>query len=161
MTQILRRTAEYLHMMGGWPDHMYLDEISSVDRRVWNWRQRDTYTAVFISVQYGIRVLAQEAALQIRFSNQGVVQYERQIFLLDLPTAGPALLIDPRAAAAALSESIAGDGQEIFLLDIQPAYFLDVAQKRQKTAQPVWVFYFDNGRTAVVNGHTGHLITWL
>jgi hypothetical protein len=159
--QALRRTAQFLQLMGGWPDNLYLQDFTSVDRQHWNSRLWDTYSLSFYSTQQGMPVLTTNSPVVLRFSDRGVIDYRRQIAVLDSPYSDPVTLLDPRDAILIAREDIAdrwGDGA---LVEVYPAFSLAEPVTRQTVAQPAWVFRLDNGMQAVIHGHTGSFLYWL
>lgn len=151
--QALRRVAQYLQFMGGWPDHLWVDTFSATQNFPGNLGQGYTSTISLISVQNGIRLLSDEPPVRLRFSDRGVIDYNRQIVLLDSPLSAKRVLIDPRQAAQAVAEHFEGSSGAVRLSQVYPAYYTGYG-----TAQPVWVFLFKHGEKAVVQGHTGKII---
>ncbi|MDW7651707.1 MAG: two-component system activity regulator YycH [Bacillota bacterium] len=157
--QALRRTAQYLQLMGGWPEHLFLQAFSATSKLNWNSRQWNTYTVSFFSVQQGYPFVTVNPPVILRFSDRGVIDYKRQIVLLDGPSAKPRKLLDPRKAAAVAADRLIIGGGEAALVEVYPAFYLDGL--RQPAAQPVWILHMENNKRAVIHGHTGSFLAWL
>lgn len=159
--QALRRIAQYLQLMGGWPEHVYVEQLTAAEKVAWNKRQWDTYLVSFYSAQKGYRVEYSSHPIRLRFSDRGVIDYRRQICILEAPMAKPELLIEPQLAAMTVADALALENFEALLSDVYPAYYLEHLGTGQTVAQPVWIFAFDQHKKAVVDGHTGRFLTWL
>lgn len=153
LAQALRRAAQYLQFMGGWPDHLWIDPFSAAENLPGNNRQGQAEMISLISVQKGMRLLTAEPTVKLLFSDRGVIDYQRQIVLLDSPLGAKRALIDPRQAALSVAEYLKTDGVTVRLIQVYPAYYVG-----QGTAQPAWVFLFENGQRVFVQGHTGQIL---
>lgn len=151
--QALRRATQYLQFMGGWPAHLWVDPFSAPQNLPGSPRQGHTEIISLISVQRGMRLLAAEPAVRLRFSDRGVIDYQRQVVLLDSPLGAERTLIDPRQAVQAVDNYLKGNSGVGSLLQVYPAYYVG-----HGTAQPAWVFLFKHGQTVFVQGHTGQIL---
>jgi len=153
LEQALRRVAQYLHFMGGWPVHLWMDPLADAQNLPGSRHQGQAETISLISVQKGRRLLAAEPAVKLRFSDRGVIDYQRQIFLLDSPLGAERALIDPRQAVLSVANYLNTDSSVGRLSQVYPAYYIG-----HGTAQPAWVFLFKHGQTVFVQGHTGQIL---
>lgn len=154
----LRRTAQYLQLMGGWPEHLYLSSLKPIEKYHWNRNQWETYQVTFCSVQKGVRLLSAQPTVKLHFSDRGVIYYNRLVRILDHTTGEPKQLIHPFDAIKALSpDSLPA---EAALTGLFPAYYLPPTFTHP-IAQPVWAFTLDSGHTAIVHGHSGQFLTLL
>jgi hypothetical protein len=157
--QALRRSDQYLQLMGGWPQDLYIQSYSPQERTIWNIRQGDTYTITFKSVQRGVRLESSEPPIVLRFSDRGVIDYRRQLTLLDHPVGTPQKMIDPLLASGEVAALLEISGVDVFLVQVYPAYYIGAWPKIQSAATPVWVFRFNNGQSIMIHGHTGEPVT--
>lgn len=158
----LRRSAEYLQLMGGWPDHLYIQDLSPGDTPFSAYsQQRDIHSVTFFSVQHGIRLLGQKPPVKLHFSDRGVVYYNRQIRLLGGETEAGTTMIDPMLAAGAVRKILEESGKDLGILDVFPAYYLRDASKPQSVSYPVWAFVLSDFSTAVIHGQSGQFLAWL
>jgi hypothetical protein len=157
----LRRTAQYLQLLGGWPEHIYLDKIIPTEKLSWNRRQWGTYHISFLSVQHGMPLIAARAPITLLFSDRGVVYYNRQIKILGEKTDAPTAMVDPRLTAPVIMDKLEREGLSASLVDVYAGYYLRDSIAMQTVCQPVWALVFDDGRTAIVHGFTGQFVTWL
>lgn len=159
--QALRRTAQYLQLMGGWPDELLVKEYKTAEKLQWNRRQWDTYTVTFRLAQLGVPLISAEPPVELRFSDRGVITYNRQIRLLEQPTGEPMPLINPLEALKAVAELLGPAAAETQVAGIEAVYFLESTGLVQSLAQPAWLFQLSNHPHAVVHGHTGQFLGWL
>jgi hypothetical protein len=159
LEQALRRAAQYLYLMGGWTDHLYVDTYVSSQRPSWDANEAGTYTISFLSVQHGIRLEAPKPPLKLRFSDRGVIDYNRQVVMLEKPTGPEKALIDPRQAIGTVAEQLVQINNDAKLIRVYPALYAGRWPGRD-VAQPAWVFLFDNGCTVVVHGYTGQIMAF-
>jgi hypothetical protein len=159
LAEILKQGAQYLQLMGGWPDHLYLQKVHRTERSA-NWEQRYTQTLVFQSVQKGIPLLSAKPAVSLYFSDRGVINYQRQIYLLGSPTGTAEPLVKPQQAVAAVADQLAAEGAEEQLAAVSPVLYFHSFVTRQSYARPAWLVELQQ-RQAVVDGFTGEFITWL
>ncbi|EEG76952.1 two-component system activity regulator YycH [Dethiobacter alkaliphilus] len=160
LSQILRETAQYLQLMGGWPDHLHLNQLEEAPQLSWDRRQQRTYSLSMFSVQHGVPLITPQPPVSLRLSDRGVIHYNRQITLLDNPVGQESRLLDPRELAETVAERLEADHGGARLVDIYPAYFVGRAAG-QSTAHPVWTFSFSGNKKAVMHGHTGRFLTWI
>ncbi|MBS3989800.1 MAG: hypothetical protein KGZ44_07625 [Dethiobacter sp.] len=151
--QALRRAAQYLQFMGGWPVHLWVDPFSAAQNLPGSHLQGQVETISLVSVQEGMRLLAAEPAVKLLFSDRGVIDYKRQIVLLDSPLGTERALIDPRQAVQSVAEYLKAETTVGRLIQVYPAYYVG-----HGTAQPAWVFLFKHGQTVFVQGHTGQIL---
>ncbi len=161
LASVMRRSAQYLQLLGGWPEHIYLDDVIAAEKSVWNRQQRDTYYVTFVSVQEGMPLIGARAPITLHFSDRGVVYYNRQINLLGEETASPATMINPRLITHEVMNKSEQEGFKASLIDIYAGYYLKESIVSQAVAHPVWAMVFDDGRTAVINGFTGKFLVWI
>lgn len=148
--QALRRVAQYLQLMGGWPADLYLQGVKVSQRGTWN-----THTVTFQSVQRGMRLVAAEPAVTLRFSDRGVIDYRRHVITLDNPVGAEREWIHPTQASQTVAVYLENSAVDVKLRHVYPAY--DIAFG---TAQPAWVFLFSNGASVVVHGYTGQILAF-
>ncbi|MBS4030400.1 MAG: hypothetical protein KGZ63_03115 [Clostridiales bacterium] len=157
----LRRTAQYLQLLGGWPEHIYLDSIIPAEKLGWNRRQWYTYQVSFLSVQHGMPLIGGRAPVTLLFSDRGVVYYNRQVKILGEKTDTPTVMVDPRLTVPVIMDKLEQEGFNASLVDVYAGYYLRDSIAMQTVSQPVWALVFDDGRTAIVHGLTGQFVTWL
>ena len=153
LEQALRRVSQYLQFMGGWPAHLWVDPFSAAQNLPGSRRQGHAEIISLISVQRGMRLLAAEPAVKLRFSDRGVIAYQRHVFLLDSSLGAERALIDPRQVVQSVDDYLKGKNGVGSLLQVYPAYYIG-----HGTAQPAWVFLFKYGQTVFVQGHTGQIL---
>jgi hypothetical protein len=153
----LRRTAQYLQIMGGWPEHLFVGEAAPEGLE----SRGEIYAVALFSVQNGMPLLQQAPPVRLRFSDRGVVSYNRQVLVLGADKAQAKTLLSPLVAAASLAEAMAGWENKPTILDVFPAYYVREPANPQVLALPVWAFACSDGRTAVVHGHSGQFLSWL
>lgn len=159
ITELLKNTAEYLHLLGGWPDQLYLKNIKSKRQVFENGRYFYTHEVALQSVQKGFPLVGIDAVL-ITCSEKGIVSYNRQVYQLEAPEGEAMPLISPEEAMAAAGDWWRLQAGNNLLLSLYPVYYVDNANQVQPVAQPAWLFRFEN-RQAVVDGYTGKFIKWL
>lgn len=159
--QALRRVAQYLQLMGGWPEHVYIEQLLAAEKAAWNRREWDTYLVSFYAAQKGYRVESAAPPIRLRFSDRGVIDYRRQVCILEAPIGKLEPLIEPQLAATTVADVLAAEDIGTYLLDVYPGYYLEHLGTGQAIAQPAWVFVFDQHKKAVVHGHTGRFLAWL
>lgn len=157
----LRRTAQYLQLLGGWPEHIFLDSMIATEKLSWNTRQWDTYHVSFLSVQHGMPLIGARAPITLLFSDRGVVYYNRQVKILGENIDEPTAMIDPRLATPVILDKLEQESVDAALSDVYAAYYVRDSIALQTVCQPVWVLVFDNNRKAVIHGFTGNFVTWL
>jgi hypothetical protein len=156
----LRRTAQYLQLMGGWPEHLFVSGFTPEGAFVPSARG-DKYTVTFFSAQHGKRLLQQAPPVQLSFSDRGIISYSRQIRILGNKSGKAAILVSPLTAAASLAEKLAGQERMPSIREVFAAYYIPEPVGPQAVAQPVWALVCSDGRTAVVHGYSGRLLSWL
>jgi hypothetical protein len=156
----LRRSAEYLELMGGWPDHLYIEDLSPGDSP-FSTQHQGIYNVTFFSVQHGIRLLGQKPPVKLHFSDRGVIYYNRQIRLLGGETEAGKTMIDPMLAARAVRKMLDESGKDLGISDVFPAYYLRDASKTQSVSYPVWAFVLSDFSTAVIHGQSGQFLAWV
>lgn len=156
----MRRTAQYLQLMGGWPEHLFVSQFAAEGSIVPRDRG-ELYTVTFISAQHGIPLLQQAAPVRLRFSDRGVITYNRQIRVLGSNAGKARALVSPLTAAAALAEEMAGGESAPTIHEVFAAYYVREPAGPQTVSQPVWAFICSDGRTAVVHGYSGRFLSWL
>ena len=158
--QVLRRTAQYLQLMGGWSDHLYIGQLEEAPLLSWDRRQWGSYAISMFSVQHDVPLVSPQPAVSLRFSDRGVIHYNRQVILLDRPSGIEATLIDPRDVADVVADQLEREHGDATLASVSSAYYLE-GVAGQAVAQPVWIFSFSEEIKAVVHGHSGRFLTWL
>lgn len=156
----LRRTAQYLQLMGGWPEQLFVGEVAPEGRMAPE-DQGEIYAVTFFAAQHGMRLLQQTPPVRLRFSDRGVVSYNRRVLVLGANTGRAKTLVNPLAAAASLSDVRASLENRPAIREIFPAYYVPESAGPQGLSLPVWAFVCSDGRTAVVHGHTGQFFSWL
>ncbi|MBT9172435.1 MAG: hypothetical protein DDT21_00816 [Syntrophomonadaceae bacterium] len=156
----LRRTAQYLQLMGGWPEHLFVSRFTPEGAFVPSARG-NKYAVTFFSAQHGKRLLQQAPPLRLRFSDRGIISYSRQIRLLGDKAGKAGILVSPLTAAASLAEALAGQERKPSIKEVFAAYYIREPVGPQSVAQPVWALVCSDGRTAVVHGYSGRLLAWL
>jgi hypothetical protein len=157
-SQALRRVAQYLQFMGGWPDYLYIEKYFPQERNIWNIRQGDTYTVIFTSVQNGVRLVSPEPPLTLRFTDRGVIDFRRHLVQLDMPAGVIKELTDPRQSAPAVATVLEGFEEEMLLQDVYLAYNTGGWPQGQAVARPVWVYSFNNGLRVLIDARTGEAL---
>ncbi|MBS4021154.1 MAG: hypothetical protein KGZ79_01845 [Dethiobacter sp.] len=157
----LRRTAQYLQLMGGWQDHLYLNHLVREESFLFSRRQWDSYLVSFISVQHGTRLVSANPPVKLRFSDRGIIYYKRQVRTLTTTVEEQRPLIEPLDALQTVAQLLDEDDKSHALTEIFPAYFLHSAAGLSSVAPPVWVILFNNNRAAVIHGQTGIFMAWL
>lgn len=153
----LRRTAQYLQLMGGWPEHLFVGRIAPEGPE----DRGEIYAVAFFSVQHGIPLLQQVPPVRLRFSDRGVVSYNRQVLVLGAETGPAKKLLSPLAAAASLAEVMAGLENAPIIREVFPAYYVRQPAGPEAVSLPVWAFACSDGRTAVIHGHSGQFLSWM
>jgi hypothetical protein len=157
----LRRTAQFLQLLGGWPETLYLTSLQREESPAWLRRQWDSYTAQFTAAQHGFRVLGRRPPAKLRFTDRGVIYYNRQLRVLGDETDYPRPLIDPLEAVSVASRFWPQEVKRTELQSVFPVYYLRDSAAYPSAALPAWALRFDGGRTAVVHGFTGGFLAWL
>lgn len=157
--ELLKDTAQYLHLLGGWSDHLYLKSIKTNRQAFENSRYFYTHEIAFQTVQKGFTLVG-SAPISIVCSEKGIVSYNRQVYLLATPVGEAMPLISPEEAVAAAGDWWRLQAGNDNLLSLYPVYYVDNVNQVQPFAQPAWLFRFEN-RQAVVDGYTGKFIKWL
>jgi hypothetical protein len=155
----LRRTAQYLQLMGGWPDHLYLSHLQREENPIPGRRLWDAYTISFFSVQHGIRLVSANPPVKLRFSDRGIIYYNRQVRVLGTETEERIRLIEPLDALKTVSGLLQAESNQPSLVEMFPAYYLRNAPA--SISSPVWAMSFSDNRTALVHGLTGNFLAWL
>jgi hypothetical protein len=156
--QALKRAAQFLQLMGGWPDDLFIETYATRDRTGPNQRHGDIYTLTYHSVQKGVRVFSPEPALLLRFSDRGVIDYRRHLIRLDTVAGAAEPLVDPRPLAAAVAAALEQNDGEAALEAVYPAYPTTLRGRAIAVSRPVWVFTFDNGQVVLADGYSGELL---
>ncbi len=156
----LRRTAQYLQLMGGWPDYLYLNYLGH-EETVYTRRQWDAYTATFIYAEHGMRLLSTTTPVKLRFSDRGIIYYSRHVWLLTGVAEELSAMTDPLEALSTVRMLLDEEGKTPAIAEIYPAYFLRDAVYSQSIAEPSWVITFADHRKAIVNAMTGRFSAWL
>ncbi|HZK25541.1 MAG TPA: hypothetical protein VFC74_09195 [Oscillospiraceae bacterium] len=160
LVDTLQQGAQYLQLMGGWPDHLYLQKAQLTAQSI-KWEQRYTQELIFQSVQKGVPLLGTNPTLRLYFSDRGVIYYHRQIYLLGSPVGTPSPLVKPHQAVAAVAAALGTAVEEQRLVAVSPVLYFGSKATRQSLARPVWQVQLQDEQTAVVDGFTGEFITWL
>ncbi|MCR3920970.1 MAG: hypothetical protein NUK65_00415 [Firmicutes bacterium] len=161
LTDALRLSAQYLQLMGGWPDDLMVEVVNATKQSVNNVAQWHTYEILFRSVQKGLPLVGATPALQLYLSDRGVIYYNRQIRRLGNATAPVAPLVAPRVAIAAVASILGSQAAEGKLAMVEPVYYLENDARGQSLARPAWRIQLQNQEVAIVDGHSGEFITWL
>ncbi|NLZ93049.1 MAG: hypothetical protein GX922_03400 [Firmicutes bacterium] len=159
--EVLRQGAQYLQLMGGWPEQLYLKEVLATEQLTGNRSHWHTYELHFQTVDKGWPLVSSSPALSLHFSDQGVIYYSRQIYYLESAATAALPLVTPAQALQALVDNLTVPAAEIYLLSVEPVFYLAAADKEQALARPAWFIELANGQTAIVDGHTGQFRAWL
>jgi hypothetical protein len=156
----LRRTAQYLQLMGGWPQHLYLSALTREEGPSFLRRQWDIYEVSFLSAQHGVRLISSREPVLLRFTDRGVTYYRRQISILGSEIEEPRIMVDPLQALLVAKIVMEQDDKDAVLYNISAVYYLRGTGRPPATAQPVWALDFGD-KTALVHGSSGSFLTWL
>ncbi|NLM46027.1 MAG: hypothetical protein GX200_04415 [Firmicutes bacterium] len=159
--EILQETAQYLHLLGGWPEELFLQSIRANVRSITYLQQLYTQEVVFRCAARGYPLVGRKAPLSLLFSDRGIIYYNRQILSLAEPLTEPMPLVAPETALATVAVNLGIRAAGMQLLSVEAIYFVDSTAGSPPVAQPAWLIQFQNRQVAVVNGFTGELITWL
>ena len=155
----LRRTAQYLQLMGGWPEHLFVGQIVP-EVGVVPGREGEAYKVTFFSAQQGVRLLGPEPPVRLRFSDRGVISYNRQVRILGDKAGQARPLISPLVAALSVRKALGDESNALKLREVFPAYYVQSPVSQHAVSPPVWAFVFSDGRTAIVHGHSGSFLAW-
>lgn len=160
LADILQQGAQYLQLMGGWPAHLYLQEVHTVEQSPARWEQRYTQEVILQSVQKGLPLVGAKPAVRLYFSDRGVVYYQRHLYVLGSPAGAAAPLVEPQQAITAVADKLAEPG-EYRLVSVTPVLHAASNAKRQSLARPAWLVELQPQQSAIVDGFTGEFITWV
>ncbi|NLN06809.1 MAG: hypothetical protein GX167_04230 [Firmicutes bacterium] len=160
-TEILQETAQYLHLLGGWPQELFLQSIRVNVQSITYPQRWYTQEVVFRCAARGYPLVGRKAPLSLLFSDRGIIYYNRQILSLAERLTEPMPLVAPEDALASVAVNMGIWAAGMQLASVDAIYFVDGATGSQPVAQPAWLIQFQNRQAAVVNGFTGELITWL
>lgn len=150
----LRRTAQYLQLMGGWPDHLYIQDLKQEQRPLPARRHWDLYEIVFMSAQYGYPLVYGSPPAVLRFTDRGVVTFRRQVLNLGPAADEELALIDPWEAIEEAVRHLEGENTVVTLEAVYPAYYLRGSGRPPALAIPAWVLRFET-ETLFIHGFFG------
>lgn len=153
----LRRTAQFLQLLGGWPDHLYIKSLDQRKKPLPARRHWDLYEIVFMSAQHGYPLVFSRPPAELRFTDRGVVYFRRQILSLGVAADEERALMDPWAAIAEALQHVEQDNDTITLEAVYPVYFLRGSGRPPSFALPAWALQFEK-ETLYLHGFSGILL---
>jgi len=157
----LRRTAQFLQLLGGWPATLYLASLHREGSPAYQRRQWDSYTVTFTAAQHGYRLLGPHPPVKLHFADRGVIYFTRLLRTLGEETKYPRPLIDPLEALEAARRLWTEGAEKPEVEALFAAYYLRDPAALSLPASPVWALRFIDGRTAVIDGFSGAFRAWL